>query len=366
MEKSFSQELEHYVAIANPDAFSRPAAAEIKRILDQETFSEEDFFELLSAAALTYIEPLAQKARQLSWRHFGRVVHLYAPLYLSNYCDNECVYCGFNRNNPILRKTLSIDEVKQEAREIATQGLRSILLLTGESRQQACLGFIKECIALLREDFSSISLEIYPLTLSEYKEVVEAGSDGLTLYQETYDQALYRSLHGRGPKRDFSFRLEAVERAAQARMRQINLGVLLGLGDWRRDVFLLGVHTYWLQRHYTQVEIAVSLPRLRPQVSSFAAPHPVDERNLAQALIALRLFLPACGITISTRETSSLRRSLIGLGVTRMSAGSRTEVGGYSLAEKTEAQFAISDQSSVAEVKEMISQAGYQPVVKDW
>lgn len=346
--------------------FNQAKASDIERILHQESLSELDFLLLLSREAFKHIEALAQKAHQVTLRNFGRAVYLYAPLYLSNYCENDCVYCGFKRSNAITRKKLTFTELTQEAKQIAGTGIRQILLLTGESRAQSPVAYIKECVSLLREYFSSVSIEIYPLHTNEYAELIAAGVDGLTIYQETYDEQLYSKLHLKGPKSDYHFRLDSPQRAAEARMRQLNIGALLGLSEFRKEVFLIGLHAYWLQQHFPGAEIGVSLPRIQPQIGNFSPEHPLNDRDLTQALIAVRIFMPRAGITISTRENSLLRNNLIGLGVTRLSAGSRTEVGGYALLEKTEGQFEISDHSSVDEVRQMVYQKGYQPVFKDW
>lgn len=346
--------------------FNQTKASDIERILYKEPISELDFLLLLSNEAFKYIEALAQKAHRITLRNFGKVVHLYAPLYLSNYCENDCVYCGFKRSNAITRKKLTFTELTQEAKQIAGTGIRHILLLTGESRAQSPVSYIKECVSLLKEYFSSVSIEIYPLRTNEYAELIAAGVDGLTIYQETYDEQLYSKLHLKGPKSDYHFRLDSPQRAGQARMRQLNIGALLGLSGFRKEVFFTGLHAYWLQQHYPGTEIGVSLPRIQPQIGNFFPDYPLDDRNLAQALIAVRIFMPRAGIAISTRENSLLRNNLIGLGVTRLSAGSRTQVGGYALLEKTEGQFEIADNSSVDEVRQMVFQKGYQAVFKDW
>lgn len=346
--------------------FNQAKAGDIERILYKEPVSELGFLLLLSSEAFKYIEALAQKAHRITLRNFGKAVHLYAPLYLSNYCENDCVYCGFKRSNAITRKKLTFTELTQEAKQIAGTGIRHILLLTGESRAQSPISYIKECVSLLKEYFSSVSIEIYPLRTNEYAEFIAAGVDGLTIYQETYDEQLYSKLHLKGPKSDYHFRLDSPQRAGQARMRQINIGALLGLSGFRKEVFFTGLHAYWLQQRYPGAEIGVSLPRIQPQIGNFFPDYPLDDRDLAQALIAMRIFMPRIGIAISTRENSLLRNNLIGLGVTRLSAGSRTQVGGYALLEKTEGQFEIADNSSVDEVRQMVFQKGYQAVFKDW
>ncbi len=339
---------------------------DIEPVLLEEDLDEKDFLSLLSPLAAGYLEEMAGKANLLTLRNFGRVISLYAPLYLSNYCENECLYCGFSRNNSIKRKKLGIPELRAEVESIAATGIGHILLLTGESRKESPLSYIKECAREMRDVFSSISVEIYPVTTEEYRELVGAGVDGLTLYQETYDEELYRLLHGTGPKRDYFFRLEGPQRACKAGMRQANLGALLGLSDWRKEIFFLGMHARWLMRNYPDVEIGVSLPRFKKHEGAFSCANAVSDKEFAQILVALRLFLPRASISISTRESRIFRENLIGLGVTRMSAGSHTEVGGYASVDKTEGQFDIEDSSTVEEVKAMIIRRGYQPVLKDW
>lgn len=367
MPKTFYEQVERFERFDFAAIFSRIKPQDVERVLSSRgTLSEGDFLALLSPAASGYLEVLAQKANRITLANFGRVIQLYAPLYLSNYCENECLYCGFKRSSPIARKRLSLIELKQEAEEIAKSGIRQILLLTGESRAQSSLSYIKECVSILKQSFSMISLEIYPLSIDEYAQLIASGARGLTIYQETYDRHLYAQLHGQGPKSDYRFRLEAPGRAAQAGMRQINVGALLGLSDFRKEVFLAGLQAWWLERYYPDIELGVSFPRIQPQVGSFSPPNPLSDRDLVQAITATRIFLPRAGITISTRETRELRGNLIGLGITRLSAGSRTEVGGYALSDKTEGQFEVADTSAVEEVKQMVCRKGCQPVFKDW
>ncbi|HOJ78783.1 MAG TPA: 2-iminoacetate synthase ThiH [Bacillota bacterium] len=349
------------------DAFLKGLSApELLRIISKERLEPLDFLALLTDQAQPYLELMAAKARQLTLQHFGRVIFLYAPLYLANYCVNQCAYCGFNVRNKITRKKLSFEEVEREAEALARTGLRHILILTGESRRETPVAYLGECVQILKQYFASITIEVYPLQESEYARLIEDGVDGLTVYQEAYDETTYDQVHLKGPKRDYRFRLEAPERAAKAGMRSINIGALLGLADWRKEAFFTGLHADYLQTKFSDVELGVSLPRLRPHVGAFQPQAPVSDRNLVQILLALRLFLPRVGITISTRESARLRDNLIGLGVTKMSAGSSTKVGGYAHQEESEGQFALSDTRSVAEIKRMIIQKGYQPVFKDW
>jgi 2-iminoacetate synthase len=261
-------------------------------------------------------------------------------------------------------------EVEKAAAAIAATGINHVLLLTGDSRENSPVEYIIRCVRIIKRYFSSISVEIYALTQEEYARLIQAGVDGLTIYQETYDERLYDTVHVLGPKKDFLFRLEAAERAGQEMIRAINIGALLGLGDWQHDVFLLGLHARYLQERFPAADISVSLPRLRPHAgSSFPVACPVSDAELVQCITALRIFLPFAGITISTRENKYLREYLLPLGVTRMSAGSSTKVGGR-LYEGHEdpglSQFEIADQRNVSEIKEMVSSKGYQPVMKDW
>ena len=237
MPKTFYEQIERFERFDFADFFSRVKPEDVERVLNKDSLLESDFLVLLSPAAFDYLEALAQKAKRITLGNFGRVIQFYAPLYLSNYCENDCSYCGFKHSNPIARKRLSLIELQQEAEEIAKSGIRQILLLTGESRAKSPLSYIKECVSILKQSFSMISLEIYPLSADEYAQLIASGACGLTIYQETYDRRLYAQLHGQGPKSDYCFRLEASERAAQAGMRQINIGALLGLSDFRKEVF---------------------------------------------------------------------------------------------------------------------------------
>jgi len=331
--------------------------------------SDKDFLKLLSPEAEKSLEEMAGKSRELTLKHFGRVIQLYTPMYLSNYCENNCLYCGFNSDNNIERKSLSFEEVEKEAKFISATGIRHILILTGESRQASPVSYIKDCVRILKRYFSSISIEVYPLTEPEYALLVSGGVDGLTIYQEVYDKDIYSRMHPSGPKSDYKFRLDAPERGARSGMRSVNIGALLGLNEWRKEVFALGLHAKYLQDNFPNVEIGVSLPRIRPQVRGFKASYDVTDKNMVQIILALRIFLPRLGISISTRETAKLREDLVPLGVTRMSAGSTTRVGGHTIGATDgvhSLQFEISDNRTVDEIKAMLDRKGYQAVFKDW
>ncbi|MDP2911247.1 MAG: 2-iminoacetate synthase ThiH, partial [Candidatus Omnitrophota bacterium] len=291
----------------------------VETAIEAERQNEFQFLALLSPIAENYLEYMAQKAHNLTLRHFGRTIQLYTPMYLSNYCENQCAYCGFNSKNDIARKRLTLEEVEKEAEFISSTGLRHILILTGESRKESPLRYIKDCIKILKKYFSSISIEIYGLTESEYAQIAAEGVDGLALYQETYDEVIYDKVHKRGPKKDYLFRLNAPERAASNGIRNVNIGVLLGLNDWRREIFFMGLHAKYLQDKFYDVEIGSSIPRLRPHMGEFRISSDINDKNMAQIIIALRIFLPRLGITISTRESPKLREGLLPLGITRMS-----------------------------------------------
>jgi len=346
----------------------RITPSHIKAVIQKSYLSPWDYFVLLSEKAEPYLEDMAQKARRLTIQNFGKVILLYTPLYLANYCVNQCSYCGFNVKNKIERTKLTLEEVEREAKLISSTEMRHILILTGESRIHTPVSYIRDCVRVLRKYFTSISIEVYPMETEEYAELIKEGVDGLTIYQEVYDEEVYDRVHIAGPKKNFRYRLEAPERACDAGMRFVNIGALLGLGDdWRFEAFFTGLHAYYLQNKYPDSEIGVGLPRLRPHIGAPFKPKPlVSDKNLVQILVATRLFLPRAGISITTRESEWLRNNLLPLGVTRMSAGSVTAVGGRAVEEKTPGQFEIADERSVREVHEYLLKRGYQPVYKDW
>ncbi|MBF7084654.1 2-iminoacetate synthase ThiH [Desulfallas sp. Bu1-1] len=346
--------------------FNQLTDSDILRAIGKSRLSELDYLALLSPRAENYLEEMAQKAHHLTVQHFGKVILLYTPLYLANYCVNSCVYCGFRVKNDIERKILSFEELEAEARVIAGTGLKHILILTGESRKHSPVAYIKECVGILRKYFTSIGIEVYPLDEEEYAELISAGVDGLTIYQEVYDEDVYLEVHPAGPKRNYRFRLDAPERACRAGIRSVNLGALLGLHEWRSEAFFTGLHANYLQNRYPDVEVSMSPPRMRPHAGGTAPRVVVSDKNLVQYILAFRLFMPRGGITISTREGPELREHLIKLGATKMSAGSCTAVGGRTGAEKSTGQFDISDERDVAAMTRVIYSHGYQPVFKDW
>lgn len=363
---------------------------EVRAALGQASRSLTGFATLLSPAAAECLPEMARRARALTWQRFGRVVRLFAPLYLSNECINNCRYCGFSRDNPIVRVTLSVDEVVREAAALRAQGFRNLLLVAGEHPRFVSEGYLRDCIAALHPDTPSLSLEVGPMSVEEYRPLVAAGAEGLVVYQETYDRAVYAELHTSGPKRDFVWRLETPERAYAAGFRRLGIGALFGLADWRFEALCLAAHATYLLRHCWKAFLTISLPRLRPCAGAFQPRTALSDRELAQLLCALRLQFPDVGLVLSTREPARLRDGLVPLGITLMSAGSHTEPGGYTGAgrdklHRTErgrivelgasewaaepgatGQFEIADERPAAVVAERLRALGYEPVWKDW
>ncbi|GGF86102.1 thiamine biosynthesis protein ThiH [Paenibacillus albidus] len=340
-------------------------AGDVRRALGKNRLDEHDLLALLSPAAAPLLEEMAQAAQRLTRTHFGHSMQLFTPMYLADFCVNHCTYCSFSSIYDFPRKKLSLEEVRREAETIAATGLRHILILTGESRRDNPVSYIKDCVGVLREFFASVSIEINPLSTDEYRELLQAGVDGLTLYQEVYHQDTYRELHVKGPKRNYRNRLDAPERGCQAGFRSVNIGALLGMHDWRQEAFQSAMHARYLQDRYPECEISLSTPRFRPYLGEFNPESDVSDRSLVQIILAYRLFLPRSGITLSTREPATLRDHLIHLGITKMSAGVSTEVGGHTNEGGTP-QFEISDSRSVQEITAMLYTNGLQPVFKDW
>ena len=341
-------------------------ATDVQRALAAEQIDNRDFMALLSPAAGNFLEEMAQKAHAITLRRFGRTILLYAPLYLSNECHNSCLYCGFSVNNPIPRRTLTLDEIERDARILHDQGFRHILLLTGEAPGKVGNDFIAAAAERIRPLFSSISIEVYPMETAGYKEMVAAGVDGLTIYQETYDPELYKQLHPSGRKRDYNFRLETPERGGAAGLRRIGIGFLLGLGNFRSEAFFAGLHGRYLMHHYWRTLLSVSFPRLRPAEGGFQPLNPVSDRQFVQLMCAMRLLLNDAGLVLSTRESAELRDNLLPLGITQMSAGSCTAPGGYAEENSATEQFTIDDDRTPAEIAKILQARGYDPVWKDW
>jgi len=347
------------------------------------------FEDLISPKSDHELEAMAQASRSLTLQNFGRTMRLFAPLYLSNECINNCRYCGFSRDNPILRVTLEVDEVIAEAQHLARQGFRQILLVAGEHPKFVSRDYLAECVRSLVPAFSSISIEVGPMETEDYVRIVEAGAEGLVVYQETYNRGVYAEMHTAGPKRDFNFRLDCAERGYAAGFRRLGIGALIGLSRWQDEAIALAAHLEYLFRHCWQAQITVSLPRLRPAAGGFRPLFSITDRELAQLVCALRIVFPQLGIVLSTRERALLRDSLALIGVTMMSAGSHTEPGGYTRQGRKHlhktvrgriaapeyqdgedqlatGQFEISDERSPAEIAAVLRRRGLEPVWKDW
>jgi 2-iminoacetate synthase len=321
---------------------------------------------LLSQAALPRLEQLAQRAREVTLQRFGRAVRLFAPLYVSNACLSSCTYCGFSKGLDVARRTLTVEQVVAEARALVDRGFRHLLLVSGEHRVEVSGDYLVQCVEALRPFVPSISVETQTWSDDTYARLVEAGLEGVVHYQETYDRERYAQTHLAGWKRDYDRRLSSTERAAEAGVRRLGIGALLGLSaDWRADVLAVARHAVWLQREYWRTEVTVSLPRIKPSASGFQPLVPVSDAEYVQALCALRLAAPEAGIVLSTREPAALRDGLARIAVTSMSAGSSTEPGGYLTPGEAQEQFAVSDERSPAEIAAMLDAAGYEPVWKD-
>jgi 2-iminoacetate synthase len=346
------------------------------------------FGALLEPQTDAQLEALARQSAVLTRRHFGKAIRLFAPLYLSNECINSCTYCGFSRENAILRVTLEIDSVLKEARHLAKEGFRHLLLVAGEHPKFVSSGYLEHCVRALVPEIPSIALEVAPMEAADYATLVAAGAEGLIVYQETYDRAAYAELHTSGPKKDFDWRLACPERAYAGGFRRIGIGALFGLTAWRSEAVALAAHLEWLLRSCWKAQFTVSLPRLRPCAGEFQPRFPLADRDFVQLVCALRVTFPQVGIVLSTREAPALRDALLPLGITTMSAGSHTEPGGYTgqgredlhltvhgRAVKTDAcnhdasatgQFEIADERSAAEIATLLRERGFEAVWKDW
>ena len=341
--------------------------ADVDRALAASHRTLADFAALLSAAAVPRLEDLAQAAHATTVRRFGRTVHLFAPLYLSSECVSTCTYCGFSAGNDIARRTLSPAEVLDEARALTGRGFRHLLLVAGEHARIVSKDYLVDCVRTLAPEVPSLSVEVQVWDTATYRRLVDAGCDGLVVYQETYDRSTYEAVHLKGKKRNYDWRLAAPDRGAEAGMRRLGVAALLGLHtDWRADALAVAAHAQALIRRWWRCEVSVALPRLRPAPGGYVPADVVSDAEFVQLLCALRLFLPDVGITMSTRESPALRDALLRLGVTHMSAGSHTEPGGYASASDADPQFEISDTRSPAEVVTALRAAGYDPVWKDW
>ena len=344
-------------------------AADVERALSNESCSIEDFKALLSPAAAPYLEQMARKAEEITKNHFGNTVYIFTPLYIANYCQNYCIYCGFNCYNNIRRKKLSFEEIEHEMQVIAKTGMEEILMLTGESRAYSDVHYIGEAVKIAKKYFKNIGIEIYPVNVDEYKYLHECGADYITVFQETYNSDKYETLHLMGHKRVWPYRFEAQERALMGGMRGVGFSALLGLDDFRKDALATALHVYYLQRKYPHAEMSLSCPRLRPIINNDRInPMDVHEPQLLQVVCAYRLFMPFASITVSTRECERVRDNLVNIAATKISAGVSTGIGSHveDIEDKGDDQFEISDGRSVDEVYQALLNHDLQPVMNDY
>lgn len=369
MEQIQSDIMERVFSLMEAYEYQNYTEKDVSIALKKDRIGIEDFKALLSPAAEAFLEPMARKAKMETAKHFGNSVCMFTPLYIANYCENYCVYCGFNCHNNIHRGKLTLEEIEKELQSIAGTGLKEILLLTGECRSQSDVTYIGEAVKLSRKYFTNVGIEIYPLNSEEYAYLHKCGADFVSVYQETYDIDQYEKMHLSGTKRIYPYRFHAQERALLGGMRGVAFGSLLGLGDFRKDAFAAGVHANLIQKKYPHAEISFSFPRLRPYINNADNnPNDVHEKQLLQVMLAYRLFMPFAGVTISTRERAGFRDHIIGLVATKISAGVSVGVGGHDeeIGTKGDEQFEISDSRSVSEVHHMILKKGLQPVYTDY
>ena len=355
--------------------YGKYSAKDVKAALEHESCTIEDFKALLSPAAEPFLEQIAQKARLETGKHFGNTVYLFTPLYIANYCENYCVYCGFNCYNKINRMKLNYEQIEHEMKVIAESGMEEILILTGESRSMSSVEYIGEACKLARKYFRMVGLEIYPVNTDEYRYLHECGADYVTVFQETYDTDKYETLHLAGHKRVWPYRFDAQERALMGGMRGVAFSALLGLSDFRKDALATGLHAYFLQRKYPHAEISLSCPRLRPIINNDKiSPLDVHETQLCQIICAYRIFMPFAGITVSSRESAQFRNGIVKIAATKVSAGVSTGIGDhetkYSGKQKNslqgDEQFEIDDSRSLNKMYSDISGEGLQPVLNDY
>jgi len=360
---------EKILKIVNNIDFNKYNKNDVLSALKKETLSIDDFSALLSDAAKPLIEQMAQRAKYERERFFGKNVYFFTPLYISNFCENHCIYCGFNCKNQIKRAKLNNDEIEKELIEIKKSGLEEILILTGESRKMSSVEYIGEAVKLAKKYFKNIGIEVYPLNTDEYKYLHECGVDYVTVFQETYDKKVYKEKHLMGHKKIYSYRLESQERALLGGIRGVAFGSLLGLADYKKDTLATALHAYYLQKKYPHAEISISTPRLRPTVAdSTINPHEVGELELLQIMCAYRIFMPFANMTISTRESALFRNNSIQIAATKISSGVSTGIGEHTKKEEKDGdnQFEIADKRSTEQIYNELKALNMQPVMNDY
>lgn len=345
---------------------ARTSENDVRNAIAKEQADIQDLAALLSPAAENFLPEMAAVSGRITRQRFGRTTQIYAPLYLSNLCTNKCAYCGFSAGNKIQRRKLTIEEAEAEARILSERGFQHILLVTGEAPKVVGVDYLEEIAMRLRDRFAALSIEVQPLEQDEYQRLFDAGITAVAVYQETYDRNIYNQVHLAGKKCDFDYRLDTPARAAAAGMREIGIGSLLGLADWRAEGLALAMHLEWLRKHFWRTAFTISFPRLRPAAGDFEPMVLVSEKNLSQLIFALRMFDHDVGLILSTREEERYRNGMIGLGPTRYSAGSCTAPGGYSHPELEGEQFSVGDHRNITEVSNALIAKGFDPVYKDW
>jgi 2-iminoacetate synthase len=364
---SFFNEIQNYSWNTIEKKIYSKKHAEVEKALNKPgQLTPEDFMALLSPAASDYIEEMAQISQQLTLKRFGKTIQLYIPLYLSNECTNSCVYCGFNHQNKIARKTLSKEEIRNEARKIKEMGFEHILLVTGEHPKKTGFEYLQKVIQEMTKIFSMVSIEVQPMETDEYKKLEQLGLNAVYIYQETYNQRNYKNYHPTGKKSNFRHRLETPERIGEAEMHKIGLGVLLGLEDWRVDSLFTALHMRYLQKHYWKTNFSISFPRLRPFEGSYQPNYEISDKQLVQLITAYRIFDENVELALSTRESPYFRDNVFPLGITTMSAGSKTEPGGYYDENEELEQFKVADERHPKTIKQVVESKGYEAVWKNW
>lgn len=341
-------------------------STDVEQALVKNTRDLEDFKALISPAAIPYLEPMAQLSHELTLQRFGKVIQLFAPFYLSNECQNICTYCGFSLDNKIRRKTLNNNEIQKEVEAIKAMGFEHVLLVTGEANQTVGVDYIVRAINQIRPHFANVSMEVQPLDREDYEKLVKLGLHAVLVYQETYHEADYKKHHPKGKKSNFNYRLDTPDRLGQAGVHKIGLGTLIGLEDWRVDSFFTALHLVYLERTYWQTKYSLSFPRLRPFSGGLEPKVAMNDKELVQLICAYRLFNQEVELSLSTRETNTFRNHVIKLGITTMSAGSKTNPGGYTVEPQSLEQFEISDERSPTAIAQMLQENEYEAVWKDW
>ena len=348
------------------DSIYSKTKLDVEKALNAKNPSIEDFKALVSPSAKDYLEPMARMSRDITQRRFGKTIQFYVPLYLSNECSNHCIYCGFNHNNPIERKTLTDDELIEEIKAIKAMNMDNVLLLTGEHPSNVGVDYIENAVKLCRPYFSTINLEVFPMKEDEYARLIQAGINSVYVYQETYHEKRYKHYHPKGMKSNYQYRLETPERLARAGIHRVGFGALIGLEDWRVEMVFMAMHLKYMTKNYWRTKYAVAFPRIRPAEGGFEPNFIMSDKEYAQTIWAYRLFDNDIDISMTTRESKEFRSNFVSLGITSMSAGSKTEPGGYSKPNNELEQFHINDNRTEKEMEDMVKQQGYEVIYKDW